>query len=169
MVAKMIWIKVKKLLPQYIPSQPPTKRILVTMTDKAILVADIMSRDIKTLGRNDKLSVADDIMKQGRIRHMPVIDSDGKLCGVVSQRDLFRGVLLRSLGYGSRLEEKLLDSHPVKEAMIEDLQTTTPATPATEAARKMMEHKVGCLPVVEDGELVGIVTEGDFVRIFAVG
>ena len=139
------------------------------MTNEALLVADVMSRDLKTLGRNDKLSIADDVMKQDRIRHMPVLDSNGKLCGIMSQRDLFRGILLRSLGYGSRLEEKLLDSHPVKEAMVEDPITTSPDTPVKDAARTMIEHKVGCLPVVEDGNLVGIITEGDFVKLIAGG
>lgn len=137
------------------------------MTSEPLRVVDIMSQDIRTLGRNDKLSIADDIMKQGRIRHMPVVDADGLVCGVLSQRDLFRGVLLRSLGYGSRLEDKLLDSHPVKEAMGEDLHTATPDMLATEAARIMMENKVGCLPVLEDDKLVGIVTESDFVKLFA--
>lgn len=139
------------------------------MTNDGLLVAEIMTRDIKTLDRNDKLSIADDVMKQGRIRHMPVLDNEGKLCGIVSQRDLFRGILLRSLGYGSRLEEKMLDTHPVKEAMKEDLYTTTPDTPAREAARLMMENKVGCLPVVEGDRLVGIVTESDFVKLYAEG
>ena len=101
-------------------------------------------------------------MNQGRLRHIPVIDSEGHLCGILSQRDLFRGILLRSLGYGSRLEEKLLDSHPIKEAMIENPHVTTPDTAARDAARVMLEHKVGCLPVVEDKKLVGIVTEADF-------
>ena len=137
------------------------------MTSEPLRVADIMSQDIRTLGRNDKLSIADDIMKQGRIRHMPVVDADGIVCGVLSQRDLFRGVLLRSLGYGSRLEDKLLDSHPVKEAMAEGLHTATPDMLATEAARIMMENKVGCLPVLEDDKLVGIVTESDFVKLIA--
>jgi CBS domain-containing protein len=139
------------------------------MTNEALLVADVMSRDIKTLDRNDKLSIADDVMKQDRIRHMPVLDSNGKLCGIMSQRDLFRGILLRSLGYGSHLEEKLLDTHPVKEAMVEDPITTSPDTPVKDAARTMIEHKVGCLPVVEDGKLVGIITEGDFVKLIADG
>jgi len=137
------------------------------MTSEPLRVVDIMSQDIRTLGRNDKLSIADDIMKQGRIRHMPVLDADGLVCGVLSQRDLFRGVLLRSLGYGSRLEDKLLDSHPVKEAMGKGLHTATPDMLATEAARIMMENKVGCLPVLEDDKLVGIVTESDFVKLFA--
>ena len=139
------------------------------MNSEPLRVADIMSRDVNTLGRNDKLSIADDIMKQGRIRHIPVVDADGMVCGVLSQRDLFRGVLLRSLGYGSRLEDKLLDSHPVKEAMAEGLHTATPDMLAKEAAGVMMQNKIGCLPVIEVNKLVGIVTESDFVNLFAKG
>ncbi len=165
----MIWIKSNYNQSQYIASCTRTNKDQQFMTNEALLVADVMSRDIKTLGRNDKLSIADDVMKQDRIRHMPVLDSNGKLCGIMSQRDLFRGILLRSLGYGSRLEEKLLDSHPVKEAMVEDPITTSPDTPVKDAARTMIEHKVGCLPVVDDGKLVGIITEGDFVKLIADG
>ena len=88
------------------------------MTTKPLQVRDIMQTDVRTLGRNDKLTTAEDVMKQGRIRHLPVLDDDGMLCGIVSQRDLFRGMLLRSLGYGTHLENKMLETHVVKEAMV---------------------------------------------------
>ena len=52
------------------------------MSVPTILVEDIMSTDVFTLGRNDKLSVADDLMKQQRIRHIPVLNADGDLCGI---------------------------------------------------------------------------------------
>ena len=61
------------------------------MSRKRPVVADVMSRDVHTLGRNDALSIADGLMQQARIRHLPVLDEDGVLCGIVSQRDLFRG------------------------------------------------------------------------------
>lgn len=139
------------------------------MTSNPPRVSDVMRTDVRTLGRNDKLSTAEDVMKQDRIRHLPVLDADGKLCGVVSQRDLFRGMLLRALGYGSRLEEKLLEGHVVKEAMVEDVVTTTPDTPLEQAARLMLEKKIGCLPVVDEGQLVGILTESSFVELYAGG
>lgn len=127
-------------------------------------VRDVMSTDLHTVARNDKLSVPDDLMKQERIRHLPVLTDGGDLCGVITQRDLFRGALLRALGYGSRAEEHLLSTAVVKEAMTEDPLTTEPNIPLRDAAAKMVEHKVGCLPVVENDKLVGIVTEGDFVQ-----
>ena len=132
-------------------------------------VKDVMSREVRTVQRNDQLGVADKLMKDERIRHLPVIDESGDVCAVVSQRDLFRGALLRSLGYGSRAEETLLRQVVVKEAMSADLFTTTPDAPVAEAARVMIERRIGCLPVLDGGKLVGIVTETDFVRLIADG
>jgi CBS domain-containing membrane protein len=131
-------------------------------------VRDIMTHEVTTLKRNDKLTRADDIMQLGRIRHLPVLDDEAdQLVGIVSQRDLFRGALARALGYGQHAQRKVLEALLVKEVMSTDVLTTTPDTPLVEAARVLMERKIGCLPVVEDGHLVGIVTEADFVAIVA--
>ncbi len=129
-------------------------------------VRDVMTAEVTTLKRNEKLTLADDLMHLGRIRHLPVLDDYGQqLVGIVSQRDLFRSALAKALGYGESAQRKLLDTFSVKEVMITDVITTTPDTPLIEAARVLMEHKIGCLPVVENGRLVGIVTEGDFVAM----
>jgi CBS domain-containing membrane protein len=128
-------------------------------------VREVMSRDVTTLGTNEKLTIADDIMSLGRIRHLPVLDPDGRITGIVSQRDLFRGALARSLGYGEHAQQKLLGILRVKDVMTNDPATIGPDELITEAARRLFEHKIGCLLVVEEGELVGILTEGDFVRL----
>ena len=137
------------------------------MSVRTFLVEDIMSTDVFTLGRNDKLSVADDLMKQQRIRHIPVLNADGDLCGILTQRDLFRGILLKSLGYGSRAEQKMLDSLSIKEAMHDEVITITPESTLSDAANLMLSKKVGCLPVVDDERLVGMISEADFVKQFA--
>jgi CBS domain-containing protein len=124
-----------------------------------------MKQPVLALGRNDRLSMAEDLLQQERIRHIPVLDEDGKLCGIVTQRDLFRGALLRALGYGSRLADKLFESLPVKEAMTDEVISTSPETPVSDAARLLLEHKIGCLPVTDNGKLVGIVTETDFIEL----
>ena len=130
-------------------------------------VRDIMTNDVKTVGHNDTLATADEIMRLGRIRHIVVVDEDGSLAGVMSQRDLFLGGLLRALGYGSHAKARALEMLVVKEAMVADVVTTTPDTPVSSAAAVMLERKIGCLPVVENGKLVGIVAESDFVAQFA--
>lgn len=132
-------------------------------------VRDLMTSDVTTLKRNDKLSIADDVMRLGRIRHLPVLDDDGKVCGIVSQRDLFRGALARALGYGQHAQQKLLGQLVVKEVMTNDPVTIAPDAPIAEAARAMLQRKIGALVVVDGGALVGILTESDFVRRFAQG
>ncbi|HEX5612542.1 MAG TPA: CBS domain-containing protein [Burkholderiales bacterium] len=132
-------------------------------------VKDIMSREVRTVQRNDQLALADRLMRDERIRHLPVLDEAGDVCAVVSQRDLFRGALLRALGYGSRAEDSMLRQVVVKEAMSAEIFTTAPETPLAEAARVMIERQIGCLPVLDAGKLVGIVTETDFVRLIADG
>ena len=128
-------------------------------------VRGIARNDVLTLARNDKLSIADDLMTQKRVRHLPVLDEYGNLCGIVSQRDLFRGALVRALGFGTRAEEQMLETLLVKEAMTEDVVTVAPDATIAEAAALMIERRIGCLPLVEDGKLVGIVTESDFLRL----
>jgi len=127
-------------------------------------VKDLMSTKVHTLGRNDKLSVAENLMEQEQIRHIVILDEDGNPCGVVTHRDLFRGTLLKALGYGSFMEDKLMEKLLVKEAMTSDVLTTTPDTSISTAAKVMLEHKIGCLPVIDNDQLVGILTEGDFVK-----
>jgi CBS domain-containing membrane protein len=129
----------------------------------SLRVSDIMTKDVLTLNRNDSLATADDVMRLGRIRHIVAIDDEGALAGVLSQRDLFLGGLLKALGFGTRAKSKALASLVVKEAMIADPITTTPATALTEAAEVMLKNKIGCLPVLDNGKLVGILTEADFV------
>jgi len=130
-------------------------------------VRDVMTAEVTTLQRNDKLTLADDIMRLGRIRHLPVLDENGQLAGIVTQRDLFRGALAKALGYGERAQRQLMDTLVVKEVMTSDVITTTPDTQLAEAARVLIERKIGCLPVVEAGRLVRIITEEDFVALAA--
>lgn len=97
------------------------------------------------------------LMRRGRFRHLPVV-SDGVLAGVVSERDL-RAVdsLGASPEHGNRLVRAVMSSDPI---------TISPDDPVEQAARLMLENKVGCLPVIEDGHLAGIITEADIFRAF---
>ena len=135
------------------------------MTQPARLVRDLMTTSVITMERNESLRTVDDVMRLGRIRHMPIVDDDGTLAGVVSQRDLFHSGLLRALGFGSHAREQALDTLVVKEAMKTDVVTTTPDTTLAEAAKVMFERKIGCLVVLDAGKMAGILTEADFVRL----
>lgn len=129
----------------------------------AVKVRDLMTRDPTTLGRNETLDLAESIMNLGRIRHMPVVD-DGRIVGILSQRDLFRSALITALGFGRKTTSALIKTIPIKEVMTENVITISPEASVKEAARVMMEKKIGCLPVVEDQKLIGLVTETDILR-----
>jgi CBS domain-containing protein len=131
-----------------------------------LLVRDVMSENVRVVGPNDPLAVADELMKQGRFRHTVVVE-DGELLGVLSQRDIFYGALAWSMGEGSRAHERTLGTMRVKEVMNKDVRTVDPAESLADAAARMREHKVGCLPVMAGRELVGILTEGDFLSLLA--
>jgi CBS domain-containing membrane protein len=137
------------------------------MNAQPVYVRDLMTRDVITLERNEKLLVADDVMRLGRVRHLPIVDSDGALAGIVSQRDLFHSGLMKALGYGTHAQRQSLDMLVAKEAMKTDVTTTTPDTKLADAAKLMFERKIGCLVVLEAGKIVGILTESDFVKLHA--
>jgi CBS domain-containing membrane protein len=129
-------------------------------------VSQIMSRNVESLKIGESVALARDIMGLGRIRHLPVVDGEGYLVGLVTHRLL----LSAWLGHGRPASEKprsIDDEVPVEMLMDKNIRTVTPSTPAEIAARLMEEHKYGCLPVVQsedDAKLVGILTEADFVR-----
>ncbi|MDY6854320.1 MAG: CBS domain-containing protein [Thermodesulfobacteriota bacterium] len=130
-------------------------------------VKELMVKDIATLDINEELSLADDIMKLGRIRHMPVIDN-GVLVGIISQRDLYKASLASAMGFGEKAKRDFLKSLKVKEVMITDVITISPEADIKEAGKIMLDKKIGCLPVVEGKKLTGLITETDILRQFII-
>jgi len=129
-------------------------------------VKALMTRDPLTLRSDEQLQIAEDVMKMNRIRHLPVIAPEGDaLVGVVSQRDLFRGALEQSLQMQHGGGGTVLGALRVEDVMTEDVVFVAPDLPITDAANLMTERKIGCLPVVERGRVVGILTEADFVAL----
>jgi acetoin utilization protein AcuB len=131
-----------------------------------VAVEQIMATRVKTLGRNDTLELAKALMTSGPVRHLPVLD-EGRVVGVVSQRDLFRSALMAAvLGFARGAQEALLRTLRAKDVMSERVITVPPETTMVDASRLMLEARIGCLPVVQDGVLVGLVTETDALRHF---
>jgi CBS domain-containing protein len=144
----------------------PADKITLRIGDN-LCVEDEMTRDVKTVHRNDKLSVADELMKIGGFRHVVVVEDDDSdvVAGIVSHRDIFYGALAWSLGQGETAHHKALDAMPVKDVMRSDVTTVASDTPLADAARIMLEKKIGCLPVIQNERIVGILTEGDFLSM----
>jgi CBS domain-containing membrane protein len=126
-------------------------------------VRDIMSTPVEFLEIGDSLDLAQHLMKAGRVRHLPVVDGQQHVIGLVTHRKL----LSAWVGHGDPTHERPADvarEIPVDMLMETSVYTTTPDTPAAQAARLIETRKIGCLPVVDGGKLIGIVTEADFVR-----
>lgn len=128
-------------------------------------VRDIMVRDVATLASDEELSLANDIMKLGRIRHLPVV-AGKKLVGILSERDLFRNSLLEALGHEPTKAREVMKAIRIQDIMVTKLITLGPEADIREAVRLMLTHKIGCVPVVAGGELLGLVTETDILRLY---
>jgi len=131
-----------------------------------MFVRDLMQTEVVTLEVGDTLDLADDIMRLGRIRHMPVT-THGQLVGILSQRDLFRAAISSALQLRPAAEREWLAKIHVREVMTTKVFTVEPDEPIHNAVTHMIEKRVGCLPVVQHSKLVGLLSESDCLRFLA--
>ena len=117
-----------------------------------------------SLQATDDLEALYDLMDQHHVRHVPVVDRDGDLVGLVTQRDLARSVLGAQDLLPLSVQQEILRRRSVREIMATEVETVEPDEDLRNAAEMLIENKIGCLPVVEGEHLVGILTESDFVR-----
>ncbi len=135
------------------------------MTIPERTVGDLMSRDVICLSEDMDLAHIDDAMRLFKFRHMPVTD-DGRLIGVVTQRDVLRVCASSLLPNAAEQTDRLAKTYQVRDVMTRDVRTIRPGAPLADAARILLREKIGCLPVVDDQNvLVGILTDSDFVRV----
>lgn len=134
---------------------------------RPLLVRDLMTEEVFTLSSKDDLTALYDLMDAEHIRHIPVIDEEKELVGLVTHRDLLRNALSPPADLPRNMQREILSRSSVDRIMIQDIETIEPDAPIGEAAEIMLENKYGCLPVVEGKRLVGILTEADFVRCLA--
>ena len=130
---------------------------------KEDVVKEIMMGSPVTLKPEDTLDLANDVISLGRIRHIPVVD-DGRLVGLLSERDLMGAAATHVFGLKQKSKSALLKSVLVKDVMKKKVITVKPNTPIKEAAHLMKEKKIGCVPVLSEGSLVGLVTTTDILR-----
>ena len=120
-------------------------------------VKEIMMGSPVTLAPNDTLDLANDVISLGRIRHIPIVEN-GKLVGLISERDLIGAAANRIFGLKQESRSALLKNELIKDIMQKRVITVTPDTPIKDAAMLMANKKIGCVPVLSDGTLVGLVT-----------
>ena len=129
-----------------------------------ISVAEIMTREPYTLGAEDSLLDARRLMTEHHIRHVPIVSTTGTLIGVVSQRDVLAAA-------DSNLMRDHVGSNPreltvaLTSVMTAPVQTVDENASLRGTAMHLQKNKLGCLPVVRDHKLVGIITDSDFVSV----
>lgn len=130
-------------------------------------VKDLMRTNVVTLHVTDALAIAEDIMNMGRIRHLPVVDADNRVVGIVTQRDLFKASISSVLGFDRTKEHEWLGKVTVRDVMTKKVTMIAPEGGVVEAVDKLVTDKIGCLPVVDaQDKLVGLLTETDCLRCF---
>ena len=132
-------------------------------------IEELMSSDVVTASENDTLNIAGKKFKEHNIRHLPVLDSGGKLVGIFSDRDLKRV----SASDATILEVHellyLLDKIRVAQVMTKKPLFASADMTLEAAAGLLAEKRIGCLPVLRDDKVVGIITKMDFVKLVAAG
>ncbi|NIV30230.1 MAG: CBS domain-containing protein [Anaerolineae bacterium] len=126
-----------------------------------MFVRDYMTRDPVTVRPESDPLAAVALLKCGGFRRLPVVDADDRLVGIVDRDDL--DLFLARAGSPGVLKRQ----HRVDQVMNQDVVTVAPACPLEEAASLMVENKIGSLPVMEEGQVVGIITETDIFKQFA--
>jgi CBS domain-containing protein len=100
-----------------------------------------------------------------RIRHIPIVTVDNVFTGLITHRDILSATISKLADLDPETQKEIDSGIPIHEIMRADITSVAPDTSLKEAARLLLNNKYGCLPVVETGALVGIVTEADFLRL----
>jgi CBS domain-containing protein len=126
-------------------------------------VSEVMRREVVTASPSETLDLTQDIMSLGRVRHLPVLDA-GRVVGILSHRDLLAASLTKALEFDPASRRSFLRSVQVGEVMTKDPVTVVPETTLARAAALLVQHKIGCLPVLGiGGVLLGLVTDADLL------
>ncbi len=131
-----------------------------------MIVRELMTGGVTTVPPWTPILEARSLMMKERIRHLPVTDTDGKLMGIITDRDIRLNLPSRATSLSVWEINHLLSKLTVDEVMTQAVITVGPDRHAREAAQLMVDHKIGALPVEDGGRLIGIVTETDLLRAF---
>ena len=122
-----------------------------------------MTTGVITVGLADPIRKAWELVEENQLRRFPVVEGD-KLVGIITDRDIRNATASSVVLTEKKYHDFLLDTVKIESVMTPDPATVTPDTPLDEAARMILELKVGGLPVIEQGKLVGIITETDLLK-----
>lgn len=129
-------------------------------------IRELMSGGLITVRPEALILEARNLMVKERIRHLLVTDTGGALLGIVTDRDIRLNLPSQATSLSVWEINHLLTKLTVGQVMTRSVITVGPDRPAREGAQLMLDHRIGALPVLDDGRLVGILTETDIVRSF---
>jgi len=130
-----------------------------------ITVDELMSTQLYTLSESNTLHDARELMRRHKIRHVMVVDAEGLFVGLLTQRDLLKATVSALAEISNRERQELETNIPLRETMTRDVIVAESGANLIDAAKFLLETKHGCVPVVAQGYLKGIITEADFVKL----
>lgn len=129
-------------------------------------VSDLMTTEVFSLKKNDTLRMARSMMSLARIRHIPILDDETEeFIGLITHRDILGATISQFAEVDKDLQDEIDSGIPISEIMRKDVITVAPDMLLRDAAEILLHHKYGCLPVVHENKLQGIVTEADFLKL----
>jgi acetoin utilization protein AcuB len=130
-----------------------------------VKITEIMTRNVVTLSPDQTLREAIELLRARHIRHLPVVEEDSRLVGIVTDRDVKQATPSLHSGVDRAEYERILAETSIAQVMTREPITITPATPLRTAVMIFIDNKVGAVPVVDEGRLIGIVSEIDLLRV----
>ena len=128
-------------------------------------VADLMTSDLFALQDLDTVLTARSVMHLAKIRHIPIVDGENSFVGLVTHRDILAATVSKLAEIEQHEQDEIDSGIPVREIMRTGVRTVHPEMHLRDAARILLDNKYGCLPVLDRGKLVGILTEADFLAL----
>jgi len=129
-------------------------------------IRELMTGGVITVRRETSVLETRDLMAKEKIRHLPVRAAGGGLVGIVTDRDIRLNLPSRATSLSVQEINHLLTELTVDQVMTRSVITISPDDPARTAAQLMLDHRIGALPVLDDGHLIGIITETDILRAY---
>lgn len=130
-----------------------------------MLVGERMTRIPVTINEDASIDEGLHLMRERKVRRLPVLDASGRMVGIVSDKDLLHAAPSPATSLSVYELHYLLSKLTIKRVMSSPVITVSPGTPVEEAARIMADNKIGGLPVMENDQLVGIITETDIFKV----
>ena len=134
-----------------------------------MLVKNRMTPNPTTITTNTSLKEALELIRSQSFRHLPVVDGEGKLVGITTEKSLVYASPTSATSLSVFEVDYILSRTKVGQIIQGEVITVGPELPIEEAARVMVDHSIGCLPVVEGDALVGIISDTDIFRVFVEG